>query len=247
MSKIKKGDIVSHKSYSSNFFFTVNSIFNTSTSTKASLTSLKQRFNTIVNANDLSIIKPFIDEYIPKTISGKILHLDGDKKYSKQAQKYYLNNNLTSIVRNIPENKQPVLLKKLLDIYSPDILILTGHDSMIRNGINFNDIYNYKSSKFFIESVKIARKYEKDHKKNFSIFAGACQSHFEAIMSAGANFASSPARILIDFLDPLVIAKKIALTDKRTFISIEDVYKDIRDGKKGINGTGSYGKMSTIY
>lgn len=35
--------------------------------------------------------------------------------------------------------------------------------------------------------------------KKLVIFAGACQSYFEAIISAGANFASSPARILIDF------------------------------------------------
>ncbi len=46
-------------------------------------------------------------------------------------------------------------------------------------------------------------------KKNTVIFAGACQSYFEAIISAGANFASSPARILIDFLDPIMVAEKL--------------------------------------
>ncbi len=35
--------------------------------------------------------------------------------------------------------------------------------------------------------------------EKFGYFAGACQSYFEALISAGANFASSPARILIDF------------------------------------------------
>ncbi len=29
------------------------------------------------------------------------------------------------------------------------------------------------------------------------IFAGACQSHYEEIIKAGANFASSPHRILM--------------------------------------------------
>ena len=61
---------------------------------------------------------------------------------------------------------------------------------------------------------------------------GACQSYFEAIISAGANFASSPARILIDFLDPLVIAEKIAFTEKYKYITIDDIAKELRDGKK---------------
>lgn len=76
-----------------------------------------------------------------------------------------------------------------------------------------------------------------------SFLLGACQSYFEAIISAGANFASSPARILIDFLDPLVIAEKIALTEKYKFVTIDDIAKELRDGKKGISGIGANGKM----
>ena len=60
---------------------------------------------------------------------------------------------------------------------------------------------------------------------------------------AGANFASSPARILIDFLDPLVVAQKIATTERYKFITIDDISKELRDGKKGINGIGSNGKL----
>lgn len=73
---------------------------------------------------------------------------------------------------------------------------------------------------------------------------GACQSYFEAIISAGANFASSPARILIDFLDPLVIAEKIAFTEKCKYITIDDIAKELRDGKSGVSGIGANGKMS---
>ena len=32
------------------------------------------------------------------------------------------------------------------------------------------------------------------------IVAGACQSHFEALLQAGANFASSPGSVLIHAL-----------------------------------------------
>ena len=79
--------------------------------------------------------------------------------------------------------------------------------------------------------------------KNLVIFAGACQSYFEALISAGANFASSPARILIDFIDPLIVAEKVAITERYKYITIEDIESELRDGKDGINGIGANGKM----
>ena len=114
---------------------------------------------------------------------------------------------------------------------------------MIKRGTNFNDIYNYRNSKHFINTVKEARRYDNENNTNTVIFAGACQCYFEAIMMAGANFASSPARILIDFLDPLIIAEKVATTETYKFVTVEDVIKEIRDGRKGIGGIGSNGKM----
>lgn len=65
-------------------------------------------------------------------------------------------------------------------------------------------------------------------------------------MEAGANFASSPARILIDFLDPLVVAKNIASGDKNKYITVDDFVDELRDGKKGINGLGARGKKNII-
>ena len=107
----------------------------------------------------------------------------------------------------------------------------------------YYDIYNYRNSKHFIETVKEARRYDSENKKNTVIFAGACQSYFEAIISAGANFASSPARILIDFLDPIMIAEKVAITETYKYITMDDIASEIRDGKKGVDGIGSNGKM----
>ena len=63
-------------------------------------------------------------------------------------------------------------------------------------------------------------------------------------MSSGANFASSPGRILIDFMDPLIVAEKIAITPRNKFITINDILADLRDGKKSIDGIGSMGKKS---
>ena len=117
---------------------------------------------------------------------------------------------------------------------------------MIKRGINYNDIYNYRNSRHFINTVKEARRYDTEENKKTVIFAGACQSYFEAIMLAGANFASSPARILIDFLDPLVVAEKVATTEQYKYITIDDIAKELRDGKKGVGGIGSNGKMKTL-
>ena len=116
---------------------------------------------------------------------------------------------------------------------------------MIKNGTKYQDIYNYRNSSYFVRSVKEARNFYKNE-KDLVIFAGACQSFYEAIMEAGANFASSPARILIDFLDPLVVAQTVAITEETKFITINDIEKNLRDGIKGINGIGAIGKKKTI-
>lgn len=182
-----------------------------------------------------------------KIITGKILHLDGDKKYSEKSYRYYQKIGLNAVVKNIPEYKQPKVIYRLLKIYNPDILVITGHDGMIKKGHSYNDIYNYRNSKYFIETVKEARRYDNENKEKLVIFAGACQSYFEALISAGANFASSPARILIDFLDPLVVAEKIALTEKYRYVTIDDIAYELRDGKNGVSGIGANGKMNKKY
>lgn len=179
-----------------------------------------------------------------KIVSGKILHLDGDRKYSEKSYRYYKKVGLNAIVKNIDEYRQSQVVYRLLEYYNPDILVITGHDGMIKKGTKYNDIYNYKNSKYFIQTVQEARRFEKDYNKNLVIFAGACQSYYEAIISAGANFASSPARILIDFLDPLLVAQKVALTEKYKFITIDDIAYELRDGKDGISGIGAYGKLT---
>lgn len=178
-----------------------------------------------------------------KIITGKILHLDGDKKYSQKSYNYYKKVGLNAVVKNIPEYRQPKFVASLLKIYKPDILIVTGHDEMLNKNRNFNDIYNYRNSKYFINTVKEARKYELNLDSKLVIFAGACQSYYEGLILAGANFASSPARILIDFLDPLIIAEKVATTERYKYINIDDVAPELRDGKKGIDGIGASGKM----
>ena len=132
-------------------------------------------------------------------------------------------------------------IKNLLAQYKPDILVITGHDAMLKNGTDKNNIYNYRNSKHFVNTVKEARKWA-NSSEQLVIFAGACQSYFEAIMKAGADFASSPGRVLIDFIDPLIVAQKIAITNIHNYISIGDIESCLSNGTKGIGGTIVRGK-----
>ena len=116
---------------------------------------------------------------------------------------------------------------------------------MIKKGTGYNDIYNYRNSKHFVNAVRKARE-NKNSKKDLVIFAGACQSYYEEIINAGANFASSPARILIDFLDPLIVAERVATTDWNKYLTIRDIEDELRDGERGVNGIGAMGKKRIL-
>lgn len=65
-------------------------------------------------------------------------------------------------------------------------------------------------------------------------------------MSVGADFASSPGRILIDFIDPLLVAEKIALTEDYKFVTSYEISKEIKEGAKGVSGIGARGKSRII-
>lgn len=214
---------------------------------------IKNFKNTIeILNNKKNLLKSFFQEKrdsdknkIRKMIrTGRILHLDGDRKYAEKSYAYYKKIGLSAIVKNIPENRQSTVIRYLIKKYNPDMLVITGHDGMIKNKTGYNDLSNYRNSRYFIESVKEARKYR--NQDEMSIFAGACQSYYEGIMSVGANFASSPARILIDFVDPLIIAEKIVTTDENRYLTISDIEKELRGGRNGISGIGTKGKSKNI-
>ena len=268
MKKIKKGDNVTRNSYNNDIIFKVDKIIKKSNNINiAILKGIDIRIEADAQIEDLKLVskneKQNLDIEFKKRIrnstsknncderlngiikTGKILHLDGDKRYTEKSMRYYKSLGLNAIVKNVSESKQPYVVKALLMIYNPDILVITGHDGMIKNNA-VNDIFNYRNSRHFIETVKQARKFEKVSKKKLVIFAGACQSYFEALISAGANFASSPARILIDFLDPLIVAKNVAKTDNMKYVTIDDFASELRDGKNGVDGIGARGKKSII-
>lgn len=49
---------------------------------------------------------------------------------------------------------------------------------------------------------------------------------------------------MIDFIDPLIVAERIATTDNTKYLSIMDIKDELRDGEKGISGVGTMGKRT---
>ena len=74
------------------------------------------------------------------------------------------------------------------------------------------------------------------------ILAGACQSHYEAILDAGANFASSPKRVLIHAFDPVFVAEKIAYTSIHELVLLQDIIESTITGFDGVGGFETSGK-----
>ena len=177
---------------------------------------------------------------------GKILHVDGDSSYLETCLKVYKQLKLDATGVAISEYEQP---RKILDYVKeckPDIVVLTGHDGVIKGTTNYLDLNNYRNSKYFIEAVNVLRNYNASYDE-LVIFAGACQSCYEAILDAGANFASSPNRVLIHCLDPVFVCEKIAYTRINEVVSTIDVIENTITGIKGIGGLQTRGKYREGY
>lgn len=150
MREIKRGDIVSRNSYGNDIIFSVKRIIKlTNKKQIAILKGIDVRVEADAPIEDLKLVskeeqikreKELEEKIINKiekertyrenrrkevVYTGRILHLDGDKKYSEKSMMYYKKMGLNATVRNIPENKQPKVVYRLLQIYNPDILVIT--------------------------------------------------------------------------------------------------------------------------
>ena len=105
---------------------------------------------------------------------------------------------------------------------------------------------SYRSSRYFVESVLEARRFQHD-RDTLVIFAGACQSNYEAILSAGANFASSPKRMLIHAFDPVFVVERIAFTPMDQIVSVKDILMHTITGTDGVGGIETRGQMRKGY
>ncbi|MEI3599041.1 MULTISPECIES: sporulation peptidase YabG [unclassified Oceanobacillus] len=177
-------------------------------------------------------------------LPAKVLHLDGDPIYLRKCISLYQRVGLHVHGVHLLEKDMPQAIGPLIERIQPNLIIITGHDSYSKNKGEKKDLRAYRNSKYFAETVREARRVN-PHLDQLVIFAGACQSHFESIIRAGANFASSPYRINIHALDPVYIAAKIAYTPFMESVNVSDVLRNTLTGEKGMGGVETRGLLRT--
>jgi spore coat assembly protein len=166
---------------------------------------------------------------------GMVLHLDGDREYLNKCIEAYDKLGIPHAGLAVPEKDQPDAVTYYLEKYRPEILVVTGHDSLLKGSIDHQNLDNYRSSFYFVEAVKKARQYQPD-RDALVIFAGACQSCYESLLRAGANYASSPKRVFIHIFDPVLIIERVAYTSIKDVVTAEDAVEGTVTGSDGIGG-----------
>jgi len=177
-------------------------------------------------------------------IPGRVLHIDGDPNYLKKCLALYEKIGVPVYGVHCHEKEMPDKIDELLDKYRPDILVITGHDAFSKSKGKVTELKAYRHSRHFAQTVRQARK-RVPHLDQLVIFAGACQSHFESLIRAGANYASSPSRVNIHALDPVYIVAKICFTPFDERINVWDVLRNTLTGEKGLGGVETKGVLRT--
>ncbi len=255
----KIGDFVTRNSYNNDILFTIIDIKDDIAYLKgidvrlyadSSLDDLEEAdvdYDTNNDRNDAKKIKDMLNldrsEYF--YLPGKILHIDGDKDYLRRCIDFYKDMHLEAYGVNLDEDDFSKEITACLEKYNPDILVITGHDSFKKNK-DKSDLANYQNSLNFVKATMKAREYERNQDK-LIIIAGACQSFYEDLIKAGANFASSPKRINIHALDPAIIASTVALSPKNKEIDLISLLSKTHYGSNGMGGIITNGVMYVGY
>lgn len=255
----KVGDLVTRNSHHNDIIFKIVDISDNSVEIKG----VNVRLLISCDINDLAFYNnediEDEDAFLKRTVNpihlerdeffylpGKILHIDSDPDYLARCLDYYEKSKVWAMGINEKEELISGNIKKWLNKYKPNIVVITGHDAYYKKKGALNDIDSYKNSSFFVDSIKKAREYEGSHEK-LIIVAGGCASCFEELIKAGANFASSPKRVNIHALDPAVIATMMSLSDINKNIDLKTILEKTKYGKDGIGGIITKGTMYVGY
>ena len=243
---MKIGDLVTRKKYNNDIVFRITNIEND----LVYLTGEYLRIKADAFFEDLKkydgeeekIDMDLVDVRDSKLIPGCVLHLDGDEKYLNKSMELYKKYNIPAKGYYMDEKKMEKQIINLLIEHKPDVLVITGHDSVkIIEGRE-----KFENSEYFVKAVKKARIYESG-KDSLVIFAGACQSYYEGLIEAGANFASSPSRKNINVLDPVYIAISVCKSHVNEFIDVENVLKKTISKGVGLGGVDTRGVARKLY
>lgn len=212
-------------------------------STERNIYMLKRQgfFNSLYKSLNLFDVRYARSRKIP----GKILHIDGSREFLDSSMMYYKILGLNPVGIYVDEPEQPQAARRLLNQYNPDIVVFTGHDGLRKNASDINSFESYTYSRYYYQAVSEARAYQPDPDALF-VYAGACQSYYEALISAGATYASSPARVLIHSTDPVTLASRIATTPQNKIISPQQAVRGTYSGTRGIGGVNTKGRLKLI-
>ena len=260
--EVKVGDIVGRRSYNSDTMFRIEEIVGDT----AYLKGIFFRLTADAPISDLEIIsreeyqraeQVEFDQYrtiLPPVmnqmrsydngdfyISGRILHIDGDEEYLQKSIKLYKYAKVYAQAFAVPEKEMKTKVPELVKRLRPNIVVITGHDAL-EDKEHEDDLNSYRSSKYFVETVNALREIE-PYLDYLIVIAGACQSHFEALIGSGANFASSPKRINIHALDPAIIAATIALTPYEEQVDLREAIEKTIAKIAGIGGLQTKGTL----
>ncbi|HEX7065168.1 MAG TPA: sporulation peptidase YabG [Bacillales bacterium] len=177
-------------------------------------------------------------------LPGRVLHIDGDPNYLRKCLELYDKLGVPVYGHYIKESKMPAEVVNWIKKVRPNILVLTGHDAYLKNKGKKTDLNAYRHSRDFVSAVKEARD-AIPHLDDLVIFAGACQSHFEALIRSGANYASSPSRVNIHALDPVYIASKVSMSSFMERVTVWEALRNTLTGEKGLGGVETKGLLRT--
>jgi len=259
---VKVNDIVGRKSYNLDTMFRIEKI----TADIAYLKGIFYRLTADAPVSDLQVISSEeyqraeqleLDQYrsvLPPQmdhmrsyqgddfyISGRILHIDGDEEYLEKSIKLYKHAKVYAQAFAVKEDEMQVRVPELVKGLRPNIVVITGHDAL-ENKEQEDDLEAYRSSKYFVETVNALRDLEPSL-DYLVVIAGACQSHFEALIGSGANFASSPKRINIHALDPAIVAATIALTPYEEQVDLREAIEKTIAKIAGMGGLQTKGTL----
>ncbi|MDQ0340629.1 spore coat assembly protein [Caldalkalibacillus uzonensis] len=256
------GDIVARKSYGADVHFRIVSIDHTGTI--AELKGIDMRLWADAPLDDLVHVDEEVrgrvrEREVEQTSSsvkelkenremgdslfklpGRVLHIDGDANYLKKCLSLYRALDIPVYGVHMAEEEIPDRIYTLLTYVKPDVLVITGHDAYLRSRGDKHELKAYRHSQYFKQAVQVARQFERN-RDNLIIFSGACQSHFEALIEAGANYASSPDRVNIHCLDPVYIVEKACYTPIDRIIDLRHVLQYSVTGSSGLGGIDTRG------
>ena len=160
----KVGDLVTRISYNNDIVFRIVDIKNNiyylkGTNVRLSADSPKEDLlkcdEEKINDGFLPVLEEYrtLDRNEYFYLPGKILHIDADNEYLEKCMNFYKKNKIKAYGVFLKEEDLQDNITKYLDMYNPDILVITGHDAYFRKKREGN---SYKNTENFVNAVKEA-------------------------------------------------------------------------------------------